>query len=178
MITPVFNYEKSVQVILYIVSKLERRDFHKIFKILYFADREHLSKFGRTITGDHYIAMKAGPVPSNIYDLFKAIKGDSYFSKDELKAYFEVENEFFIKPKKDPDLDEISNSDINVLNEVLAKYGDMDFETIKRKSHDFAWNQTSRDAKICMENILKESGESQEYIEYVMESLKLDKAFV
>ena len=34
---------------------------HKICKILYFADREHLSKYGRSITGDVYIAMTYGP---------------------------------------------------------------------------------------------------------------------
>jgi len=41
---------------------VQRKDFHKIFKIIYFADRQHLADWGRPITGDTYIAMEAGPV--------------------------------------------------------------------------------------------------------------------
>ena len=52
MATPVFNSEKSLQAVLYIANRVERKDFHKIFKVLYFADREHLIKYGRPITGD------------------------------------------------------------------------------------------------------------------------------
>lgn len=55
MATPVFNSEKSLQAVLYIANRVERKDFHKIFKVLYFADREHLIKYGRPITGDTYI---------------------------------------------------------------------------------------------------------------------------
>ena len=69
MTTPVFNPEKSLQAVLYVANRLERKDFHKIFKVLYFADREHLTKYGRPITGDTYVAMEYGPVPSMIYDI-------------------------------------------------------------------------------------------------------------
>lgn len=78
MATPIFNFEKSMQVILYISNRLKRTDFHKIFKILYFADQAHLSEYGRPISGDVYIAMKDGPVPTKIYDIFKAVRGDSF----------------------------------------------------------------------------------------------------
>jgi uncharacterized phage-associated protein len=70
-----FNENKAIQAVLYIVAKLRRKDFHKIFKILYFSDREHLNMYGRTITGDKYIAMSDGPVPSNLYDIFKSVEG-------------------------------------------------------------------------------------------------------
>lgn len=69
MTTPVFDANKSLQAVLYVVNRLKRRDFHKIFKVLYFADRTHLIKYGRPITGDTYIAMEYGPVPSMIYDM-------------------------------------------------------------------------------------------------------------
>ena len=77
-----FNEHKTVNAVLYIVEKLKRRDFHKIFKLLYFSDREHLSVYGRTITGDVYIAMVDGPVPSNLYDIFKSVRGNGYYKDD------------------------------------------------------------------------------------------------
>ncbi len=51
-----FDKDKVLNVILYIAQHLKRKDFHKIFKILYFADREYLARYGMPITGDCYIA--------------------------------------------------------------------------------------------------------------------------
>jgi len=42
MATPIFNFEKTIHAALYVAEKIKIKDFHKIFKILYFADREHL----------------------------------------------------------------------------------------------------------------------------------------
>lgn len=39
-----------------------------------------MSACSRSITGDVYIAMQFGPVPSKIDDIFKVVRGDSYFS--------------------------------------------------------------------------------------------------
>jgi uncharacterized phage-associated protein len=65
-----FDNERAINAVLYIAEKLDRKIFHKIFKILYFSDIEHLVKYGRTITGDVYIRMLDGPVPSALYDIF------------------------------------------------------------------------------------------------------------
>jgi uncharacterized phage-associated protein len=40
-------------------------------KVMFFADRSHLRQYGRPVTGDLYIAMANGPVPSRIYDMVK-----------------------------------------------------------------------------------------------------------
>ena len=65
-----FRQEESLQAILYILQKMGGKcDMHKCCKILYFADNAHLSQWGRSITGDMYIAMNYGAVPSRIYDL-------------------------------------------------------------------------------------------------------------
>ena len=45
-----FDVYKSLHAVLYIAERLRRSDFHKIFKILYFSDREHLMEYGRLIT--------------------------------------------------------------------------------------------------------------------------------
>ena len=111
-----FNVEKTLNAVLYISERLKRSDFHKIFKILYFSDREHLMEYGRAITGDTYIAMEYGPVPSNLYDILKSVRGDSYFKDDgRFSQYFSVENGKIIKPNKNADLDELSISDL-ILN--------------------------------------------------------------
>lgn len=173
MKTPIFNEDKSLQVVLYIANKLHRKDFHKIFKILYFADREHLSKYGRLITGDTYIAMKDGPVPSKIYDIFKAVRGDSFFAKNalEYKKKFEVIEWDMIKPLSQADLDYLSDTDIELLDITLNQYGNLSWDEIREKSHDYAWHSTARDRQISIEDILKEKGEEEEYINYITSNL-------
>ncbi|CAD5970647.1 hypothetical protein PCC9214_03789 [Planktothrix tepida] len=74
-----FNIEKGIESILYILELLENKvqpTIHRVSKFLYFADKEHLEKYGRFIFGDSYYAMKHGPVPSQIYDLLKLVRGD------------------------------------------------------------------------------------------------------
>ncbi|OQY45782.1 MAG: hypothetical protein B6240_08350 [Desulfobacteraceae bacterium 4572_87] len=82
----------------------KRADFHKVFKILFFADQKHLSRYGRPVVGDYYVAMRHGPVPSRIYDILKSIRGDSPFPGDEFEKYFAVDRHF-IKPRTTPDMD-------------------------------------------------------------------------
>ncbi|MDE6343051.1 MAG: SocA family protein, partial [Muribaculaceae bacterium] len=119
-----FKFEKSVNSILYVLKQMGGRcDMHKLCKILYFADREHLSEFGRRITGDTYIAMQYGPVPSCIDDILKALRGDSFFSSSaeikEIKDSMTFENRFIIRGLKNPDLDELSGSDILCLDKSI-----------------------------------------------------------
>ena len=178
MTTPVFNLEKSLQVILYVANNLQRKDFHKIFKVIYFADREHLSEYGRTITGDTYIAMKDGPVPSKIDDIFKAVRGDSFFASGaaEYAKLFNVHDWYFIKPKVAADLDYLSQSDIEELDKSIEKYGFMSWNEIREKSHDFAWCATPDNRQIDLSNIMREAGEDEAYIEYISEHIALQKS--
>ena len=110
---PKFNLSKSIQAVLYVSNRLQRKDFHKIFKILYFSDRNHMAKYSRSITGDTYIAMNDGPVPSNIYDIFKSVRGDGFFANKsaQFSEYFNVVNWNFINPLKDADLAECLNEE-------------------------------------------------------------------
>ena len=178
MTTPVFNLEKSLQAVLYVANRLQRRDFHKIFKILFFADREHLSKYGRPITGDTYIAMKDGPVPSKIDDIFKAVRGDSFFASNaaQYTKLFSVHDWYFIDPKVDANLDYLSQSDIEELDASLAEYGHLTWDEIREKSHDFAWRATPKDRPIDIADIMREKGEDEEYISYISEDIAIQKA--
>ena len=178
MTTPIFNLEKSLQTVLYVANRLKRKDFHKIFKIIYFADREHLSKYGRPITGDTYIAMKDGPVPSKIDDIFKAVRGDSFFASDatEYAKLFSVHDWWFIKPNKAADLDYLSQSDIEELDDSLAKYGSLSWDEVRERSHDFAWRVTPVNRQISLDDIMREVGEDEGYIEYISNHVALQKA--
>lgn len=176
-IQPTFNKEKALNAILYIAQNLHRKDFHKIFKILYFADREYLSRYGMPITGDCYIAMEAGPVPSKIYDIFKIVRGDSYMKDEELNAYFSVSNWMYIVPNRKADLKKLAPNEKMVIDECLQMYGALSYDEIKEKSHDVAWRSTARDFPISIENMAREAGLQEDELSYIRENLQIEQAY-
>lgn len=165
-----FNEKKALTAILYIVSNLKRKDFHKIFKILYFADRNHISEYGRPISGDSYVAMTDGPVPSNLYDIFKSVRGDSYFKDNgNFSKYFKIVDWDIVVPIQEANLKFLSKSDLKHLKNSLELYGEMSWDEVREKSHDYAWRNTVKNSHISFDNIIREVGEDDDYLSYLKE---------
>lgn len=178
MATSIFDFDRSLNALLYVANRLDRRDIHKIFKILYFADMSHLMKYGRAITGDRYIAMNYGPVPSAIYDMVKIVRGDSsWIPMDDLKAFFTVHDKF-LEPLRDANPDYLSESDIKELDSSIKKYGKLEFSQITQISHGEAWEKTRNNPDtndISIEDILRECGADEGYIKYIVENITAQK---
>lgn len=173
----IFDKQKSLNCLLYIANRLKIKDFHKIFKVLYFAERQHLADWGRVITGDVFIAMDAGPVPSKLYDMLKIVRGDSYISDTEgLGKYFQIENWMFVRPLKDANLDQLSKSEQDALNSSIEKYGSLSFDELKKKSHDIAWSSTAKDFAISWDDIAREVGLDSDEIDYLTEYSRFQKS--
>lgn len=166
-----FNEEKAISAVLHIAHELKARGkkigFHKIFKILYFADREHLATWGRPITGDYFVAMKDGPVPSAIYDIFKSIRGDNFFvPKDTYTQYFEVFSHW-VTPKQEPDLDVLSETNLDSINKSIEENVHLTFNELVRKSHGRAWETAIKNQKISYKRMAQEAGANSEMIAYI-----------
>ena len=65
------NRKKAVEALVFLAENQPRIDVFHVCKVIYFADREHLRKFGRPVLGDNYFAMDDGPVPSFILDVLR-----------------------------------------------------------------------------------------------------------
>jgi uncharacterized phage-associated protein len=177
-LSSLFRKEATLNAILYILQQLGgKSDMHKIFKTLYFADQSHLSKYGRSITGDVYIAMQYGPVPSKTDDIFKAVRGDSYFHDDELNTYIHFVNKYIVEGIKKADLDYLSESDIECLDEAISKCKDKSFDELTKMSHGLAWENTRRDRAMSFKDILREEGDSEEYADYIADKLMLESSY-
>jgi uncharacterized phage-associated protein len=65
-----FDERKAAQAAARIIQHSGgEMNYLALMKILYLADREALIRFGKPITGDTVVAMKHGPVLSQVYDL-------------------------------------------------------------------------------------------------------------
>lgn len=124
-----FNSEKLVQALALLAARgATGLDTMKAVKLLYFADRQHLLRYGRPITGDQYYCMKNGPIPSvalsQIQDVLALNPSgdhdalfDEYFDVDRTVKYPQL------VAKREPDLEALSASDVEVLEDVANTYG-------------------------------------------------------
>jgi len=160
-----FQREKAIESILYIAKRAADPTFHSINKLLYFADKTSLERYGRFICGDDYYAMRWGPVPSNTYNLMKEAADDKDFP-------FNVEGNTII-PSRDAETDLLSESDIECLNASLRLYGDAPFWRRQEVSHDEAYKEAwgrrgeSGSVRIPIENIVKLLEDADELIDYL-----------
>ncbi len=118
--------EKILQSVDYFAWKLGKPCSKLvILKLLYLADRWHLRKYGRTVSGDEYYAMKLGPVASRAKRLieknFNGIPDAQTFVSVEKESGYEE-----IRSVAKPDLDWLSETDRMALDaaiEALKKCG-------------------------------------------------------
>ena len=128
--------------------------FLRFFSI---ADKDHLEKYGRLICGDRYIAMKHGPVPSGAYDLVKVVRGDRPCEPDNrIKEVLAMSGNTII-PKREPNLNLLSQSDIESLNIAIDKSSHLSFGDLQYLSHqDPAFQKADGESDtISVENLVK-----------------------
>ena len=124
--------------------------------------------------------MQYGPVPSNVDDILKAVRGDSFFSGyvDELKDKLAFENRYIVKELAEPDMDELSESDVECLTYAIDLCHDKSFGQLTDLSHGMAWTNTARDRAISVKDILREAGDEEEYVEYIADQFRLQSALL
>ena len=165
---------KALAALLYVLRDLAKVspytvDMHKVFKILYFADKEHLLRFGRPVIGDVYIALKHGPVPSRLYDIVKLVRDES---NAEYMKYFVCCGAHFLKPVQAPDVDELSESDIECLDKSITEHRLLTFKQLTEKSHDEAYHLAQKDDRISFKAIAKAAGANPALLEYIHHSME------
>lgn len=158
--------EKALEVVIYISGKTN--NLFNIVKALYYADKFHLERYGRLITGDFYVAMGDGPVPSGAYDLIKLVRGDAFsYEPKIINAHPEealrvkiVEEEgqspkTLVFPRRAPNLELFSESDRECLDLSIAKYGNMNTTRLWRLVHqEKSYKKTERDNTIPLREII------------------------
>ena len=137
--------DKIIELLLYLAHTRPGADKYQVVKFFYLADREHLNRYGRPITQEEYFALPYGPVASKAMDL---VEGDRWTMReagvDSLP--FEVGCErrkgkdvtVLGAPLRDVNTDLFSKSDFKVFDEIIAKYGQCDFEELFKVTHDHA----------------------------------------
>lgn len=167
-----FDLDAAKAAVLYVVRHVNNPTKHKVFKLLYFADKKHLERYGRFIAGDDYSAMEYGPVPSHIYSAIRQITthAGSSFVPPEVEAAFaeglKVEGYKF-SALQEPDIDALSDSDIECLDESIREHGHKSFGQLTDESHDAAWQKTNPNGIMDICDIANTLGNSNLVLEHL-----------
>jgi hypothetical protein len=169
-----FNPKKSAQAAAYLLRlNGGEMEMYLFIKMLYLADRESLKKWGEPITGDRTVSMKHGPILGRIYDL---IKGRMVYSVNFPWTEFisnvdEESNRVFLT--KDPGTDELSKSEMKILQELHSKFKNFTFGKMREFCHSLKEYEdvggSSKD--LPAEKILKAVGKSDSEITEIEESV-------
>jgi len=144
-----FNWEKAVQAIDFLAQNQPGITQYYVCKVIFFADREHILDYGRPISGDKFVAMEHGPVPSSVLNLLKLDSGWPDEILDVLQSRVVIEtdgNKQHIISRGNQDVPALSGSDKEYLLAALQQYGHMSFGRLKQISHEdpayeAAWEQ-------------------------------------
>ena len=146
MIRFTFKPEKFVNAIAYFAGNCPNVGRTKLCKLLYFADKEHLLRYGRTITGDQYYRLEHGPIPTKGLNM---LRGMSSAANAALLCQWLILEKDKIRPKRKPDLKVFSKSDLRVLEGVCAKYGRYSAGYLSQLSHrEPPWKKTGENEAI------------------------------
>jgi len=143
-----YDIEKARDAIAYIASGSSSGvDIYTACKLLLFAEKYHLVRYGRTITGDRYFAMKLGPVPNRILRQLQMLIEDPDTMPD-FAQVLTVDSSHRTHPhllaQRTPS-ENLSQSDIEALDMTLQRFGSMKFKELKDAAHamaayDKAWS--------------------------------------
>ena len=161
--------QKKIQAAGVILRDRGPTDRLRLLKLLYIADREALKQRGVPILGGLMVAMKHGPLHSEVYDLIKG----SHASEAEWSACFQSQGNS-ISMIHDPGRMDLSPFEIDLLNSVTDQYQDVDTWELSELTHGFQeWInsfQKGTSRHIPSEQLLKALDFSHEEIASIMQS--------
>jgi uncharacterized phage-associated protein len=153
------NIKKFVTILNYLSQKAPPLTKMKASKLLYFIDKKHFIDYGRFVTEDRYVKMQWGPVPSRILNIINC--PEEYILDKDNKKYFDAnlaiskDAKRIIKSKCPPDLDELSKSEITVMEQVIKKYGKCTITRLVDLGHrEFAWKNAADADFISVEDMI------------------------
>jgi len=138
-----------VQAVHFILSRTGQSDKLKIVKLMFLADKYHLQMFGRTITGDNFIAMKNGPVGSTTKDV---LDFDMDWIEPAQFAYVDKclerrgDFDYIAKSSGPAEYEMLSETDRKSLSAIIDRFGNLDHGSLINITHRLSeWAQHEND---------------------------------
>lgn len=154
-----FDESKALEALVHVASQWPGITTFYLAKVFFFADRDHLRTYGRPVTGDAYIAMANGPVPSRLYDIVKG-NLDFFGDPEAIEAALRVDRNaryHRVYAARNPNLDLLSETDIAALNRAIEFCRGKTFVYLSNVTHqEPAWALAEPNAEMNPELLVPE----------------------
>jgi uncharacterized phage-associated protein len=154
-----FNESKTVEALVLIAERWPGITPFYVAKVLFFADRDHLRAYGRPVTGDVYIAMADGPVPSRVYDMVKD-NLDFFGDPEAIEGAIKIDRNHryaCVHAMREPNLDLLSDTDVAALDASIAFCRGKSFRELSSLTHqEPAWFQAPANGAMDPELLVPE----------------------
>jgi hypothetical protein len=165
-----FAPKKALAALYWMLCQEDRLDLHTLLKACYFADKSHLNAYTRPVFGATYRAMRFGPVPLEIYDM---AKGEPlWLAEIDLERYpwkllgYHVER----CSNEEPNLDALSESDVEALGEGFKKSRGMTFNERTAATHGPDWEAANLGLMRYEDMIEDGRPDKSEFTSYLLEN--------
>lgn len=137
---PQFNEKRATQLAsLLLKKKGGRMNVLNLMKLMYLVDREALVRWGWSFTNDQYTSMRKGMVLIESYDLLNEEETPSYW-----KAFISSPQEYMVSLIDEPEFNDLSKADMDLVEEVFQQYGHLNRFALIRLHHELPeWIDTS-----------------------------------
>ncbi len=184
-----FDLDKLIASIGYFASeKIPDLSKLKVCKLLYYADKEHLIKYGRPIIGDIYYHLDNGPIPSKSLDIMNEVinrdevylKSGEISNQEKFTQFLKVHKSPLSRHptfqlKREPDFGCLSESEMEALTAILEKYGSLKpGELIERTHQEAPWRQSPSNSEIDYRLFFIDEPEAKPEALAYMESIQED----
>lgn len=133
-----FNTHKATEAALQFIARSGGRiNVMKLVKLIYLLDRLSIQRRGVPVVGGVYFSMRNGPVTSELLDLVNAgeLAGESGSRWDELISD-RKDHEIAMRPSVQPERENLSDSEIALIDEINAEHGGKDQWQLRDWCHE------------------------------------------
>ncbi len=129
--------QKYKQVILYLCAKLgkEVRGKKKLAKLLYFVDFDFFEKNQKYFTGDKYKALPMGPFPVSLNEMTAEMVKEKILKVESVQEHNGYNATEIYTCLKDPITSVFSKEEIEMLDRVIKKYGNLNGKQLEDLTH-------------------------------------------
>lgn len=127
---------KVLEVIVWLAHTSPGIDIYHLVKAAFFADKYHLNRYGRPISGDEYEADIYGPLGHSIYRMLKFDPIEQLALGGNSPLPFQVSaNKWQVVVDREPNTRLLSESDVEALHHGLEQVKDRSFNELVELTH-------------------------------------------
>ncbi len=130
-----YDPEKLEAAILFFIERANNGHLGKtkLMKLLYYADFDHMERYGEPITGARYRKFDQGPVPGEALDLLKDMEVQGKISVEQRDLG--LHTQFRYRSEIEPDLSLFSESEMATLKQVVDRWAHEPLSRIVAATH-------------------------------------------